>query len=389
MRYEDLYHANIGALETAATRWSSVSTRLKAAGDGFRDNTVTPLQNSGWRGDSAVRAYNRIGEVQKEIGRAVEEANKIHTLLADAAGKFKALQRRLHTLADTEAPGRGLHVTDTGRVLAREPLTSSSPGHKDPDFPEAVKAQQQSIRNLADAITAVLKQADEVDAATDWALRQDVNGAANKGFNERTYSSLDEAKLLIASENRYDDARHYIFGEMKTNIHSDTVKNIQTLLRPPAWYDFGRNPGQDAIAALTMWGVKVGPGQDWDHKPKLAERYGLKTREDHFFKVPGSDDKVFYDIYSNIHYGYVGRAAGFDAKTLVEGASVAEPVLVGEDDEADHLTMQAGIDLYDKYGEDLTEEQLNAKIHEVVEQIKAARDKDGKPLGQVHKDTAQ
>ncbi|MFI6449277.1 polymorphic toxin type 44 domain-containing protein [Kitasatospora sp. NPDC050543] len=389
MRYEDLYHADMGALDTAAERWSSTAARLRTATEEFKTQTITPLQNTGWSGDAAVRAYNRIGEVQTQLGRAVEEAGKIHTLLADASQKFKAVQQRLKALVETEAPSRGLYVTDRGEVLAREPYDSNSRDRHDPDFRELAGKQRQDIREVAEAITGVLKQADEVDAEADWALRQDPNGAQDTGFNERVYTGLDEAKRLMDSEARYNDAQRYIFEEMKTNINSDTVKSIQTLLRPPAWYDFGRDPGQDTIAALTMWGVKVGPHQDWDHKPKLKDRYGLEKREDYFFKVPGSDDKVFYDIYSNIHYGYVGRAAGFDAKTLIDGASVAEPILVGDDDQGDQITMRAGIELYDKYGKDLTEEQLAAKIHEVVEEMKRTKDKDGKPLGQVHKDAAQ
>ncbi|MFF2993178.1 polymorphic toxin type 44 domain-containing protein [Streptomyces sp. NPDC057950] len=64
--------------------------------------------------------------------------------------------------------------------------------------------------------------------------------------------------------------------------------------------------------------------------------------------------KVFYDIWSNVHYGYVGQAAGFDSDTLIEAASISDPVLVGEDDPGDHMTMRAGIDLFDQHSPDLT-----------------------------------
>ncbi|MGW0087346.1 polymorphic toxin type 44 domain-containing protein [Streptomyces sp. NPDC003393] len=76
-------------------------------------------------------------------------------------------------------------------------------------------------------------------------------------------------------------------------------------------------------------------------------------------------------MWSNVHYGYVGRAAGFDSKTLIEGASVSDPVLVGQDDSADHMTMQAGIDLFDRHGLDLTREQFHAAVIDVIEQMYA------------------
>ncbi|MFD5650092.1 polymorphic toxin type 44 domain-containing protein [Streptomyces sp. NPDC127039] len=45
---------------------------------------------------------------------------------------------------------------------------------------------------------------------------------------------------------------------------------------------------------------------------------GLAGRnQGYFIDVPGTDYKVFYDMWSNVHYGYVGRAAGFDSKTLI------------------------------------------------------------------------
>ncbi|WP_457030037.1 polymorphic toxin type 44 domain-containing protein [Kitasatospora sp. P5_F3] len=93
--------------------------------------------------------------------------------------------------------------------------------------------------------------------------------------------------------------------------------------------------------------------------------------DDFYFQVPGTKDKVFYDIYSNIHYGYVGTAAGMGPDTLIKGATVPIPILVGKSDPGDVLTMQAGIDLWKKYGKDLTRKQLDAKIREVVAEMKA------------------
>ena len=120
---------------------------------------------------------------------------------------------------------------------------------------------------------------------------------------------------------------------------------------------------------MAAWFAKVAPTMEWDHKSKLTERYDLESVDDFYFKDPDGDKEVYYDLYSNVHYGYVGRAAGFDRDTLIEGASTAEPALVGEDDEGDQITMRIGMDLYDKYGEDMTQEQLHQGIEQAMREM--------------------
>ncbi|MGW3061881.1 polymorphic toxin type 44 domain-containing protein [Streptomyces goshikiensis] len=169
---------------------------------------------------------------------------------------------------------------------------------------------------------------------------------------------------------------------MKRNAKSDTAGRIRSLPDEPEWCDFRRNYGSDINAALTMWGVKVAPGQDWDHKPQLQERYDPQTLDDYYFKQPGTNREVFYDIYSNVHYGYVGRAAGFDADTLIKGASLGETLLTGDDDQGDQSTMRVGIDLYDKYCDNLTEEQLRQGINDAMDQMEQAQ-RNGENVPQV------
>ncbi|MFC9437449.1 polymorphic toxin type 44 domain-containing protein [Nocardia sp. NPDC057030] len=182
-------------------------------------------------------------------------------------------------------------------------------------------------------------------------------------------------------EVRFAAAERFIFDEMKRNIDSDTVESIRTLLHKPRWYEFGRDYGSDVRTALVMWGQKVAPNQEWDHKPQLKKRFHLETPDDFYFKQPGTDRKVFYDIYSNMHYGYVGRAAGIDASTLIEGASLGEQILTGDDDAADQITMRAGIELYDKYGPDMTAEQFHRGVIQAIDKLETA-EREGRDLTQ-------
>ncbi|WP_260613997.1 polymorphic toxin type 44 domain-containing protein [Streptomyces sp. WAC07061] len=89
-----------------------------------------------------------------------------------------------------------------------------------------------------------------------------------------------------------------------------------------------------------------------------------------------------YDIYSSVHYGYAGRAAGFDADTLIKGASLGETLLTWDDDQGDQITMRVGIELYNKYGDNLTEEQLRQGISAAMDQMEQAQ-RNGENVPQV------
>ncbi|CAM5385528.1 hypothetical protein GCM10010343_46140 [Streptomyces avidinii] len=235
-------------------------------------------------------------------------------------------------------------------------------------------------------IAAAVRAVDELDKAVKQALEAvvvdgNILDGTIGGFNASATPVIPPTGSA-RSEQKFTDAEKWIFDEMKRNAKSDTVGQMRSLLNKPEWYEFGRNYGSDINAALTMWGVKVAPGQDWDHKPQLQERYDLQTLDDYYFKQPGTNREVFYDIYSNVHYGYVGRAAGIDADTLIKGASLGETLLTGDDDQGDQITMRIGIDLYDKYGDNLTEEQLRQGINDAMDQMEQAQ-RNGENVPQV------
>ena len=167
----------------------------------------------------------------------------------------------------------------------------------------------------------------------------------------------------VISYQRFDTTLAYMHGEMITNCRSETTRMIKTLfdtaLHPPL---FGGDPGQYIIAATTAWVVKVRSGGPWDHKPILAQMLGLKQDNDFFFPIRGdTDHEYYYDIWSNIHFGFVGTAAGWSARDLQEGAAVAD-WLVGRNDPVDVITVQIGIDLWNRYGDKMTAAQLHQGI---------------------------
>ncbi|CRL48497.1 polymorphic toxin type 44 domain-containing protein [Pseudomonas sp. URMO17WK12:I11] len=129
----------------------------------------------------------------------------------------------------------------------------------------------------------------------------------------------------------------YIAGEMNTNIHHTSVLKMKELLSYDVaeetrkqmelpWYaQVGATSPQaigaaNAAAAMALWTERVGQGRKWDHKVPLAEMYNGVV-----YHKQGDYD-YFYDIWSNIHYGYVGRAGGLSESVLLDGAGAEQIV---------------------------------------------------------------
>lgn len=87
----------------------------------------------------------------------------------------------------------------------------------------------------------------------------------------------------------------------------------------------------------------------------------LSYSDDFFFPIIGDTaHEYFYDIWSNIHYGYVGRAAGFDSNTLQTGAGLGG--IAGANDAADVLSVSIGTSLWETYGFDLPPSAISQAI---------------------------
>lgn len=105
----------------------------------------------------------------------------------------------------------------------------------------------------------------------------------------------------------------------------------------PLWRQilgFGITPGQCIeagisfrTASLLAWASKVRQNGEWDHKPKIASMFHPRSPIVQHWHLYGAT-LYYYDVWSNIHYGYVGRAAGFSESVLLDGAGLEQ---VGSD----------------------------------------------------------
>ena len=128
----------------------------------------------------------------------------------------------------------------------------------------------------------------------------------------------------------------YIAGEMNRNIRHPSVLRMKALINYDSdaaakkfqalpWYaKLAGPPNFNAIAwtkkleAMAIWTKQVGQNMEWDHKPKLRAMYNGAVRH-----KQGNYD-YYYDIWSNIHYGYVGIAGGLSESMLMDGAGVEQ-----------------------------------------------------------------
>lgn len=138
----------------------------------------------------------------------------------------------------------------------------------------------------------------------------------------------------------------YMTKEMKVNPRSEDFKDIKALMN-------GECPLWDQICAgggLNRWRLMVESGGPWDHKPKLQSMFGLKPVDGRILTniypdnvIGRQQQAVDYDIWSNIHYGYVGTLAGITEKALIGGSHIAPGA--GKTDPGDDAAVRIGIQL--------------------------------------------
>lgn len=196
-------------------------------------------------------------------------------------------------------------------------------------------------------------------------------------------------RLIVPNYQRCDLTTTYMLSEMLKNAQSTEVKAIADAIKrsksfhtasdkafeeiqKASWYEIFKISGSQAtfetmiqMSGIAMaeaqgrWFVQVLDGGPWDHKPILTKKYkemgtpprpfGSMNRAFHFPIRGDLFNEYYYDVWSNIHYGYIGTLCGFDETTLQAGAASGLPG-AGDNDEGDVISVKIGIALWKKYG---------------------------------------
>jgi uncharacterized Zn-binding protein involved in type VI secretion len=129
----------------------------------------------------------------------------------------------------------------------------------------------------------------------------------------------------------------YIAGEMNRNIKHPSVLRMKELIsydsdaaakkfRELPWYarlagppNFNTIAWTKKLEAMAIWAGLVGQNMEWDHKPKLRKLFpGIWHKQGKYI--------YYFDIWSNIHYGYVGILGGLSESVLLDGAGAEQIV---------------------------------------------------------------
>jgi hypothetical protein len=135
-----------------------------------------------------------------------------------------------------------------------------------------------------------------------------------------------------------EELASYIAGEMNRNIRHPSVLKVKELISYDGeaaakkfwelpWYarlagppDFKAIAWAKKLEAMALWTKQVGQNMEWDHKPKLRAMYNGAVRHKQ------GEYEYYYDIWSNIHYGYVGVSGGLSESVLLDGAGAEQIV---------------------------------------------------------------
>lgn len=186
-----------------------------------------------------------------------------------------------------------------------------------------------------------------------WAYVYEKDGAASFDLSWDKGLDKNRGDLNYA---KGDTTLQYMYEEMKNNASSDYVKNIKNLKEQ--WNPTSRG------TADALWLNKVYDGQEWDHKPKLESLLNLPGTNYGYLVWGNSDREFYYDIWSNIHYGYVGKAAGYSDWELQVASSLNDLGKFNLDFK-DTNAIKLGIELWNETGgnpNNLTPEQLRQKV---------------------------
>ncbi|MHB2093317.1 polymorphic toxin type 44 domain-containing protein [Pantoea dispersa] len=166
----------------------------------------------------------------------------------------------------------------------------------------------------------------------------------------------------------------YILNEIKTNVRGQTAETIRYLIdedtlkrrraewdKLPFYAKLAPPPQSDLLAAMAVWYQTVKTGSTWNHKQKIRKRFksfavtrpleSKQMSESYYHKYKEYD--FYLDVWSNIHYGYVGLSVGFTEDLLLKGSTWEQnmtPGAMGDDTLDDITSMRIGFELYHRFG---------------------------------------
>ena len=167
----------------------------------------------------------------------------------------------------------------------------------------------------------------------------------------------------------------YIQAKMVANINSPAATSMKSIINPfrqmgrdQAMFLFMNAPGDGALLQFYQF---VHTGAPWDYKADMNSLYGTWT-------LDAPEGKQYrFDIWGNIHFGFIGRAIGFSEDLLLDAAGFAQAVFDGKswqeilnhiyslrdlDQPGDQVAIRVGIGLFEDFGAGVTPDNILDRI---------------------------
>ena len=107
----------------------------------------------------------------------------------------------------------------------------------------------------------------------------------------------------------------------------------------------------ELVAGLAEFGSMVCQDCPWDQKPEIRQMFNmsLEDLDSLMMDIPGTRLRIDYDVWSNIHYGYVGTHIGISEDLLMTAQNLPSNPITGRPDKSDAIAVQIGIQLRQRY----------------------------------------
>ncbi|MCK2238646.1 MULTISPECIES: polymorphic toxin type 44 domain-containing protein [unclassified Crossiella] len=330
-QFQVIVTGNPAALETEATRLLGLADRLSTVASSTLE--AARKANSGWRGPAyaAFLALVERWSVAVRLGAEQELRQQADRLRSAATALRKARTAMDKVVAD---------FTERGRNVERLSVSAAIHGgdyrpylvHANAMGEVAVLAARKIVAQLGAELTGLFPH----------------HGPASAASLRTPFQRLVD----------------YIGNEMAYNGRSQTSAGLHRL-NNPGWgallepLDSARNKAH----ALGLFTWLVRPGGPWDHKGEIRQMMGMNRQTGFLTSVDGTNLQIRHDFWSNLHYGYVGTAAGFNSFELHQGANAADLASGHWTDPADQYAVEMGIQLFGQVPPDqLTPEVIRQYI---------------------------
>ncbi|GAA0588092.1 polymorphic toxin type 44 domain-containing protein [Halomonas salifodinae] len=183
-------------------------------------------------------------------------------------------------------------------------------------------------------------------------------------IDEIQQNAVSDVALAMKRQNTYSAEREL----REWQREGEELGFLQQIRRSVVKPDFYGIERANKLGAWGGWTLMVRENGDWDHKREIRTKYPTLGKTSYRYHHKYNNYEYYYDIWSNIHYGYLGLFCGFPRNALLDGAGLEQ---IGSDvrhrrwptdrsadngeglrrfdDVTDSLSIRIGFDLFDAF----------------------------------------